>query len=155
MGGADDRLAVAEAGDVDVQGHEAFQRPPGLVAIGVEGSEHHAALVLGDGVPGEQHSGLREVQGDAAWGVALHREHDSPAAQLQDVLIRDLLIDGTGWRRVQVRGDNGVQLLFRGRERGRWTVLASHERCVGGPAMTGTPAHSARSTAEPAWSSWK
>jgi len=52
---------VSEAGHIDVQCDEALHGTPCLATIGVERTEHDAALVLGDGVPSQQQPGSGQV----------------------------------------------------------------------------------------------
>lgn len=94
VGGANDGLPVSEARDIDVQRDEPFQRPPGPAAVGVERSEDDIALMLGDGVPGQQQPGLGKVQGDATGGVTWNRKHHGSATELQDVLVADPAASG-------------------------------------------------------------
>ena len=55
---------------VDVEVSEATERFAGSRPVVVERSEHDLALLLGGDVTGEQDSLVREVQSDAAVGVA-------------------------------------------------------------------------------------
>jgi hypothetical protein len=84
---------VPEAGDVDVEfGHPA-EGLDGAGAIEVEHAEDDVALGLGDGVAGEEDAVFRQMDGDAAVGMAGNGQYPRATAEIEDLAVLDLLID--------------------------------------------------------------
>jgi hypothetical protein len=102
------RLTVAKADGVNVDVSEATERFAGSRPVVVERSEHDLALLLGGDVTGEQDSLGREVQGDAAVGVARSRQ-DAGADRVEDLVIVELAVNTRRRGVGDGAGDLGVE----------------------------------------------
>jgi hypothetical protein len=93
-GVAGERLAVAEARDLGVQGCQPSERRGCLGAVDVEyAADDLPLLAAGHGVAGEQDPVAGKVQRDAAWGVAGNGECRGTLAEAELVAVSEFPID--------------------------------------------------------------
>lgn len=125
---------MAEADGVDVDVGEAAERFTGQRSVMVERPEYDLALVLGGDVTGEQDGLVREVQGDAAVGVAGSRQ-DAGVDRVEDLVVVELAVDTRRRGVGDGAGDMGVELLLGVGEGGKRVVavprmIGASPRCA-------------------------
>jgi hypothetical protein len=96
-------FAVAEARRLHLEGGQPLKRRYGSRPALVERAKHDGADV-GDGVAGEQHAVMRQVDRDAAFGVARYRQDLGATAEVQRVTVMQLLHDRHGRRDIGQAG---------------------------------------------------
>jgi hypothetical protein len=93
---------------------------------------------LGDEIAGEQVAQARQMQRDAARGVAPDVQHDGSAGEVEHVAVRGFVINTARRGRRHRPRHRRVQCLFGCGERRPWPGLgATDERRVGSPGHDG------------------
>lgn len=71
--------------------------PPGAGAVGIEWGEDDLAFVFGDGIPGDQHAVVGEVDRDAAGCVTWCFDDGGTAGEVQYLPVFRPVVDLARW----------------------------------------------------------